>query len=271
MKTKKSRPTTELGSYDDLVTSLINCRRNINGLSSSVCEISNCWFHPENLKWKKLMYQENKWANLDSVVVKYATKIREKELGKSKISENWYKSIRSENEFVLLLEFNSLIVKGALLTIADKALHLLDYILYTFDDLVNISRTHSNNLSKDTQNQIVDDAKNSVSEFLIAVQTLLELFLQRRGIHVSLEDDPLVDITKIYKYTLNKISNISGKQIETISNTSNYLRKTIPTVASKLDIKIRRHQIVDIDLLNRLAFIRTESIKHVLCIKHILD
>ncbi|XP_050427948.1 uncharacterized protein LOC126837957 isoform X2 [Adelges cooleyi] len=151
--TKKSQRVLEIGNYNSIKRCITKSRQIIDDISSPFCIISQSWFHPKYLKWKNLMYGKNGDPTFDPTVIKYATEKRKQALGVSALPTDWYNSIRSESDVNVLLEFNSQIVEGAILTVADHALRLLNFITMALDDLANSVRNGSIDLPTDKHNK----------------------------------------------------------------------------------------------------------------------
>ncbi|XP_050534534.1 uncharacterized protein LOC126901807 [Daktulosphaira vitifoliae] len=205
-KTKIPRPSDKNGVYKELLNDIHQMRTKINQQSERFCSITGSWFHPNNLKFKKVIYNAKK--SLIELIDSNYTLLENKQVFSKCNKSKWYDCIRSENDMEVLFQFSNLVITSMIQKVAHNAVGVLCIIslcLMDFDkeisksNFINNYKIHQYNSSK---------LRIMINEYLNDLQKIKKMIFEKHGIKVELNNDLFENIKYIFNVIYIKLENI---------------------------------------------------------------
>ncbi|XP_050534537.1 uncharacterized protein LOC126901808 isoform X3 [Daktulosphaira vitifoliae] len=225
-KTNIPRPSDKNGVYEELLHNIYQMQTKISQLSDRFCSITNSWFHPHNLKFKKVIYNAGK-PLIERIDNNY-THLEHKQVFSKCNKSKWYDCIRSENDMEVLFQFSNLVIKSMIQEVGHSAVVYLDVYSYALNDL---KKKISNGLDvNESINQHTStNLRIIINQYLNDIQKIKNLIFDKHGIKVDLNNDLCEKIKYIYNELYIKLENILDQ-------------KYVLNIIKELRIKIQKYR-----------------------------
>ncbi|XP_050534535.1 uncharacterized protein LOC126901808 isoform X1 [Daktulosphaira vitifoliae] len=209
-KTNIPRPSDKNGVYEELLHNIYQMQTKISQLSDRFCSITNSWFHPHNLKFKKVIYNAGK-PLIERIDNNY-THLEHKQVFSKCNKSKWYDCIRSENDMEVLFQFSNLVITSMIQEVAQSVVTDLDVISYALNDLKNkISNgldVNNDSISRHKSNKL----RIMIQKYLNDLQNINNLIFEKHGIKVEINNDLFEKIKYIFNELYIKLENFLNQK-----------------------------------------------------------
>ncbi|XP_050534547.1 uncharacterized protein LOC126901808 isoform X12 [Daktulosphaira vitifoliae] len=243
-KTKIPRPSDKNEVYKELLNNIHQMQTKISQLSDRFCSITNSWFHPNNLKFKKVIH--NAGLLLKERIENNYTHLEHKQVFSKCNKSKWYDCIRSENDMEVLFQFSNLVIKSMIQEVGHSAVVYLDVYSYILNDLkkkISNGLDVNESISRHTSKKL----RIMIHEYLNNIQKIKNLIFDKHGIEVDLNNDLCEKIKYIYNELYIKLENILDQKY--VLNIIKELRKKIQKyreiISENINYKYDISEIID--------------------------
>ncbi|XP_050534557.1 uncharacterized protein LOC126901808 isoform X22 [Daktulosphaira vitifoliae] len=266
-KTNIPRPSDKNGVYEELLHNIYQMQTKISQLSDRFCSITNSWFHPHNLKFKKVIY--NAGLMLKKRIENNYTHLEHKQVFSKCNKSEWYDCIKSENDMEVLFKFSNLVITSIIQDVAHGAVTILDYISLALIDLEK-QISEGLNIENDGNSKFdVSKLINMIFVYLKDLKQITNLIFENHGLQVGFNNDLLDKIKNIYHFIYINLEVIINQKnvLKIIKKLKNGIQKSRETLLEDFNYNFDVHKIeiiwngISHFLNNLICFVSQEVIE----------
>ncbi|XP_050534559.1 uncharacterized protein LOC126901808 isoform X24 [Daktulosphaira vitifoliae] len=266
-KTKIPRPSDKNGVYKELLNDIHQMRTKINQQSERFCLITGSWFHPNNLKFKKVIEKKDNF--LKKFIDDNYTQLENKQVFSKCNKSEWYDCIKSENDMEVLFKFSNLVITSIIQDVAHGAVTILDYISLALIDLEK-QISEGLNIENDGNSKFdVSKLINMIFVYLKDLKQITNLIFENHGLQVGFNNDLLDKIKNIYHFIYINLEVIINQKnvLKIIKKLKNGIQKSRETLLEDFNYNFDVHKIeiiwngISHFLNNLICFVSQEVIE----------
>ncbi|XP_050534551.1 uncharacterized protein LOC126901808 isoform X16 [Daktulosphaira vitifoliae] len=242
-KTNIPRPSDKNGVYEELLHNIYQMQTKISQLSDRFCSITNSWFHPHNLKFKKVIYNAGK-PLIERIDNNY-THLEHKQVFSKCNKSEWYDCIKSENDMEVLFKFSNLVITSMIQVIAHGAVTIMDYIRLALIDLEKQIAKGLNIENDGNSKSNASKLSNMILGYLEDLNQITNLIFENHGMQVGFNNDLLDKIINVYHYININLKVIINQKtvLIIIKNLKNGIQNSRETILKDFHYNFSVHKI----------------------------
>ncbi|XP_050534558.1 uncharacterized protein LOC126901808 isoform X23 [Daktulosphaira vitifoliae] len=242
-KTNIPRPSDKNGVYEELLHNIYQMQTKISQLSDRFCSITNSWFHPHNLKFKKVIY--NAGLMLKKRIENNYTHLEHKQVFSKCNKSEWYDCIKSENDMEVLFKFSNLVITSMIQVIAHGAVTIMDYIRLALIDLEKQIAKGLNIENDGNSKSNASKLSNMILGYLEDLNQITNLIFENHGMQVGFNNDLLDKIINVYHYININLKVIINQKtvLIIIKNLKNGIQNSRETILKDFHYNFSVHKI----------------------------
>ncbi|XP_050534555.1 uncharacterized protein LOC126901808 isoform X20 [Daktulosphaira vitifoliae] len=242
-KTNIPRPSDKNGVYEELLHNIYQMQTKISQLSDRFCSITNSWFHPHNLKFKKVIYNAGK--SLKERIDNNYTHLEHKQVFSKCNKSEWYDCIKSENDMEVLFKFSNLVITSMIQVIAHGAVTIMDYIRLALIDLEKQIAKGLNIENDGNSKSNASKLSNMILGYLEDLNQITNLIFENHGMQVGFNNDLLDKIINVYHYININLKVIINQKtvLIIIKNLKNGIQNSRETILKDFHYNFSVHKI----------------------------
>ncbi|XP_050534554.1 uncharacterized protein LOC126901808 isoform X19 [Daktulosphaira vitifoliae] len=242
-KTKIPRPSDKNEVYKELLNNIHQMQTKISQLSDRFCSITNSWFHPNNLKFKKVIH--NAGLLLKERIENNYTHLEHKQVFSKCNKSEWYDCIKSENDMEVLFKFSNLVITSMIQVIAHGAVTIMDYIRLALIDLEKQIAKGLNIENDGNSKSNASKLSNMILGYLEDLNQITNLIFENHGMQVGFNNDLLDKIINVYHYININLKVIINQKtvLIIIKNLKNGIQNSRETILKDFHYNFSVHKI----------------------------